>query len=398
MISLRLTRIALSLAGLCSSLSAQVPSQVTNFLFDSSTTGAISRNTFVSNMGAPGSFDACWNEQWATVKNRGVTNGTCHAVYIPTLRGVFGSINALQVNGTASHVRNASGQGYGKLNASGGLETCRSITENAQCWGATIVASDTAGAHGILNGLDVAVSLWNATESYSGANSRPIGVQSSIVSSGSGDIGVAFLAVNRPGIARWLTAYSSADSSAVHGLELGSTGKTASAGGQPIVLHYRDGSNVSQQAQISVDGGGNLSLTSGNGGSGTGLLVTAAQTILSNSIQTGASTMSCGSATTPGVNSARGNYFACEITSNVAVVVQPPRSAPASGRSEFVTIALRNSSGGPLMTAPTFSGAAGGFKLAGSCNPPNGTQCVWAFAYDPLQGFWYQIGVTPTGL
>ncbi len=396
MISLRSPLISLSLAATCSSLSAQVP--LTDFSFDTSTTGAISKNTLISNMGVPGLFDACWKEQWATVKNKGITNGSCQAVYIPALGGVFGSRNALQVNGTASHVRNASGQGYGKLNASGGLETCRSITENAQCWGATIVASDTAGAHGILNGLDVAVALWNATESYSGANSRPIGVQSSIVSSGSGDIGIAFLAVNRPGIARWLTAYSTGDSSAVHGLELGSTGKTASAGGQPIVLHYRDGSNVSQQAQINVDGGGNLSLTSGNGGSGTGLLVTAAQTILSNSIQTGASAMSCGSTTAPGVNSAFGNYFACNITSNVRVVVQPPRSAPASGKSEVLTIALRNSSGGALGTPPTFSGAAGGFKFVGSCNPANGAQCVWVFAYDPVQGSWYQIGGTPMGL
>src|ERR1700741_2411892 len=135
LMSLRLPLISLSLSVIVSSLSAQVP--FTSFSFDTSSVGAISTNALVTNMGVPGFIDACWNEQWATVRNKGITNATCHTVYIPVLRGVFGSRNALQVNGTASHVRNGSGQGLGKLNASGGLETCRAITENAQCWGAT---------------------------------------------------------------------------------------------------------------------------------------------------------------------------------------------------------------------------------------------------------------------
>src|SRR6266704_3361542 len=95
-----------------------------SFTFDT----AASRAITVFNNGMNTTAQACFTEMRSTVVNLGVTNANCHVVYIPALAGTFGSRNALQVNATASHVRNASSQASGKLNASGTLETCRVIT------------------------------------------------------------------------------------------------------------------------------------------------------------------------------------------------------------------------------------------------------------------------------
>lgn len=108
--------------------------------------------------------------------------------------------------------------------------------------------------------------------------------------------------------------------------------------------------------------------------------------------------LTCGAGTTPAIDVTQGNYFTCNITANVAVVVAVPSNRPPAGGSERIRIALRNSSGGALTTAPTFNAGANGFKFTGTCNPANATQCVWDFVFDPVQSFWYQVGGTPTGL
>jgi hypothetical protein len=108
--------------------------------------------------------------------------------------------------------------------------------------------------------------------------------------------------------------------------------------------------------------------------------------------------LTCGSATTPALNAGTGNSFTCNITSNVAVTVAVPTNPPAAGHTQQITVALRNTSGGALTTAPTFNAGANGFKFTGSCNPGNGTQCVWEFQWDPVQSFWYMVGAAPSGL
>lgn len=108
--------------------------------------------------------------------------------------------------------------------------------------------------------------------------------------------------------------------------------------------------------------------------------------------------LTCGAGTTPAIDVTQGNYFTCNITANVAVVVAVPTNRPPAAGSERIRIALRNSSGGALTTAPTFNAGANGFKFTGSCNPANATQCVWDFVFDPVQSFWYQVGGTPVGL
>src|ERR1051325_5498028 len=96
----------------------------------------------------------------------------------------FGSNNSLQVTGTCSGVRNASGQGAGKLNAAGIREVCRSITTGAQCWGANPVVTDTGGGVGALIGLEADVILQNPTSNYT--NPVPIGIKAVMGGSGSG--------------------------------------------------------------------------------------------------------------------------------------------------------------------------------------------------------------------
>lgn len=367
------------------------------FPFDTSTSGAKSQNVIVNAVGYPITVsDPCMTENLQTVVNKGITNANCHAINIPAFSGTFGSNNALQVNATSSFVRNASNQGAGKLNASGGLETCRAITDLAQCWGTTVYATDTSGAHGILIGLQSNVLLQNSPASYTGAAATPRGYYATLTDVNSGDIGVAYGANNQPGIARWLIGYQTQDSAAATGMDLGSTGKGPSTGSQPIVLHWRDGSSVSQTTQINADGSGNLTLTAG---SSSNVIVSSPMLVSGGRVQDAAVALTCGGSTTPAINVAQGNYFTCNITSNVAVVLAVPTNNPStSTRSQLIRVAFRNSSGGALGTAPTFNAGAGGYKFTGTCNPANGTQCVWAFTFDQGQGFWYLVGGTPTGL
>jgi hypothetical protein len=102
--------------------------------------------------------------------------------------------------------------------------------------------------------------------------------------------------------------------------------------------------------------------------------------------------LTCGSATTPAIDVSAGNYFTCNITSNVAVTVAVPSNNPPAGSSEEIKIVFRNTSGGALTTAPTFNGGAGGFKFSAVTNPANGTQVVYTFRWDPVQSFWYEVG------
>lgn len=99
--------------------------------------------------------------------------------------------------------------------------------------------------------------------------------------------------------------------------------------------------------------------------------------------------LTCGSGTTPGIDVSTGNYFTCNITSNVAVVLSVPTNNPPTGSSQTITVAFRNTSGGALTTAPTFNTGAGGFVFgASTCNPTNGTQCQWTWAWDGTQTKW----------
>src|SRR4029077_10250242 len=186
----------------------------TAFTFDTSNTKSI--NVFSNIDGDLNSKDECFIENRATVGNLGLTNANCHIVYIPLLPGTFGSINALQVEATASMVRNASGQGAGKLNATGELQSCRSITNFAQCWGTTTYAVDTGGGVGILIGQQVNVILQNPVASYTGAASNPSGFVATLLNAGqNGESGTAYTANGQSGSpARWNVAYLSTDSGA----------------------------------------------------------------------------------------------------------------------------------------------------------------------------------------
>jgi len=94
----------------------------------------------------------------------------------------------------------------------------------------------------------------------------------------------------------------------------------------------------------------------------------------------------------PALDASLGTYFTLNITSNIAVVIAVPLNAPAAGFSQFITIAVRNSSGGALTTTPTFNTGAGGFKFNTVTAVPNGKQVLYQFCWDAIQGFWYQVG------
>lgn len=102
------------------------------------------------------------------------------------------------------------------------------------------------------------------------------------------------------------------------------------------------------------------------------------------------------SGATPAVNSRLGNYQTLAILTNIAVVVAVPSNPPAAGQSQDLYITIRNSSGGALTTPPTFNTGAGGFKFAGGSivNPGNGTQVVYHWRWDVVQGFYYLVAVS----
>jgi hypothetical protein len=364
-----------------------------SFRFD--TSGVRGINILTNNINS--TSQACFTEMRSTVVNLGVTNANCHVVYIPALSGTFRSRNALQVNATASHVRNASGQPSGKLNASGALETCRVLSSGSACWGATLVSQDTAGAVGVLNGLEVDVNLQNAISRYVGSAANPTGVRAVMVGSNNGAIGTAFMAQKLgPGLsaARWSAGFLTTDSGASTGLSLGSLGSSPNQGGQPIVLHYRDNNNHDRTAQINVDGSGNLLLQSGDKGNGTATINPNSFLIANGRLEDAAIRLNCGATQVIVIDASQGNYFICQVTSNVAVTIQPPIDSPSiSSRSQLITIAIRNASGGALRQAPTFSRSAGGYKFSPVTNPANNTQVLYTFRWDPIESFWYEVGV-----
>lgn len=367
------------------------------FSFDTSNTRSI--NTFTNVVGDVASKDECFIEERATIVNLGITNANCHVVYIPALGGVFGSNNALQVNATQSSVRNASGQGAGKLNASGGLETCRSITPFAQCWGTTLYAADTGGAVGVLNGLYIAVLQQNPVANYTGAASNPNGITIQLSNAANaGTIGTG-VAISKFGSARWNVGFQTADSGAAFFAQAGALGTQASQNSQPFTACYRDGSATSICRNIlQLDFVGNNNLSTGLGGATGGFSTNINNSFLlvQGGIRDAASALVCGAATTPAIDVRAGDYFTCNITANVAVVVAVPTANPTAGQGQEIVVALRNGSGGALTTAPTFNIGAGGFKFAGGSivNPGNGTQVLYTWRFDQLQGFWYLTAVS----
>jgi len=98
------------------------------------------------------------------------------------------------------------------------------------------------------------------------------------------------------------------------------------------------------------------------------------------------------SGVTPAIDTTKGNYYTLAILTNIAVVIAVPLNPPSAGYSQEITIAIRNSSGGALATAPTFNGGANGFKFSAVTNPANGTQVLYKFRWDSVQSFWYEVG------
>src|SRR6266576_2587059 len=361
------------------------------FSFDTSAKRSV--NVTTSNINAIS--DACYMEMRATVVNLGVTNASCHVVYIPSLPGNFASSNALQVDATASHVRNGSGQTSANLNASAALQTCRVVTPGSSCWAATLVSEDTAGAVGVLNGVEVDMNLQNRIPSYTGSAANPVGVRAVMVGSNSGAIGTGFVVQTLgPGLsaARWSTGFLTRDSAASTGLSLGSSGSSAKQGGQPIVLHYRDDANTDKWGQINVDAAGNLLLRAGNNGDGTATINQNSLFVSNGRLEDETVDLTCGANPVVTVDAARGNYFTCNITSDVAVTIQAPANNPPASRSQVMTIAIRNTSGGPLRKAPTFSRSARGYRFSAVTNPANNTQVLYTYRWDPGQSLWYEVG------
>ncbi len=362
--------------------------------FTLDTTGTRAINVITNTINS--TRDACFIEMRSTVVNLGVTNATCHIVYIPALPGIFGTRNSLQVDATASHVRNASGQPSGKLNASGALQTCRVVTAGSACWAATLVAEDTSGAVGVLNGLEIDVNLQNPIARYSRMGANPAGVRAVMVGSHQGAVGTAYTAQKLgPGLsgARWSTGFLTADSGASTGLSLGSVGSSPNQGGQPIVLHYRNAGNDDKTAQINVDAAGNLLLRSGNEDNRTATMIQSPLLVANGRVEDASVTLDCGSKTTVAIDAGEGNYFTCNITSNVPVVVQPPNNSPrGQSTSQLIMIAIRNSSGTQLQTPPTFSRSPGGFRFSQVANPGNNMQVLYTFRWDPAQSLWYEVG------
>jgi len=102
------------------------------------------------------------------------------------------------------------------------------------------------------------------------------------------------------------------------------------------------------------------------------------------------------SGATPTLDASQAAYFTLAITSNIAVVIGVPFVPPSVNYSKEITIAIRNSSGGALTTAPTFNTGANGFKFAGGSivNPANGTEVLYKWRWDPVQSFWYLLAVS----
>src|SRR2546422_3026354 len=98
------------------------------------------------------------------------------------------------------------------------------------------------------------------------------------------------------------------------------------------------------------------------------------------------------SGATPAIDASTGTYFTLAILTNIAVTIGVPTNPPTAGQSQDIVIAIRNSSGGALGTAPTFNTGANGFKFAAVTNPANGTQVEYRFRWDPVQSFWLEVG------
>ena len=364
------------------------------FSFDTTKTRSI--NVFQSNIGVNGLVaDPCYVEMRAGVNNNGTTNANCHIVYIPLLSGTFGSNNSLQVDATFSAIRNASNQGAGKLNASATLSSARCISNHAQCWDETLQLQDTTGdTASVLLGAQVNMSPQNAPTGYATAtvaafNAVMFGTNLA------GAVGQANWCQKAPAaVMVWQTCLVSSDSGAAIFAQAGALGSQASQNSQPYDACYRNAGDTEVCSNLlQYDFVGNLDLCIGCAGATNAITtnIVNSQLYAEAGILQTEIPLTCGAATAPAIDVRRGTYFTCDITSNVAVVVAVPAANPGAGRTQRITVALYNGSGGALTTAPTFNTSAGGYKGGLTlCNPTNGTQCLWTFVWDVVQGFWYE--------
>lgn len=87
-----------------------------------------------------------------------------------------------------------------------------------------------------------------------------------------------------------------------------------------------------------------------------------------------------------------GDNFIISVSNNTAFTISAPTNAPASGYSKLITITIANGSGG-AMGAITWTGGAGGFRLAGAfTNPANATQRSILFRWSG--SVWHEIART----
>jgi hypothetical protein len=249
----------------------------------------------------------------------------------------------------------------------------------------------------VLNGLEIDVNVQNPIPAYTGPAANPVGMRSVIVGTHPGAIGTAFMAQKLgTGLSatRWSIGFLTTDSGASTGISLGALGTSPRQGGQPIVLHYRDATGADNSGQINVDEAGNLLLGAGNKGNGTETINQNSLLVTDGRLQDVAVVLACGSHENVPIDASQGNYFICDITSDVSVTIQPPTNHPSTPtRSQLITIAIRNSSGRQLTKAPRFSIASLGFKVSPVTNPANQTQVLYTFRWDPTQAFWYEVGI-----
>jgi hypothetical protein len=98
------------------------------------------------------------------------------------------------------------------------------------------------------------------------------------------------------------------------------------------------------------------------------------------------------SSTTPALDASLGNYYRCNIGTNIAVVVQVPSNKPGGGLSQEITVEFINASGGALGTAPTFATGADAFLMNGAAvNPGAGLSVFYIFRWSSPRSRWVEI-------
>lgn len=93
-----------------------------------------------------------------------------------------------------------------------------------------------------------------------------------------------------------------------------------------------------------------------------------------------------GPAITP--DASAGNVQVVTATNNVAFTINAPTNPPAAGSTQFLTLTIRNASGGALGVA-TFNAA---FKLAAWTQPANGFSRSITFRWDGAN--WVEVNRT----